>query len=412
VELDTRVPAVVLRFDRNVFHHGTLGVIRSLGRAGVEVHAVLEGRGTPASRSRFLRATHRCPVPGDGPRHEGDPGELAAALNAIAGRIGRRAVLVPVDDVGAIFVAENADRLAAGFLLPGQDPGLPRRLADKAALTQACTSLGLPQPESRIPRTREQAADAVAALGLPLMAKWTRPWLLERGSGLRSTSLVGTAAAVLELFDRVRPGGSPLLLQRYLPPSPEADWFFHGYFDASSACLFGGAGRKDRAYPHAAGLTTLGTWLPNPAVEGIARRLAGHVGYRGILDIDLRYDAEAGHYHVVDFNPRLGAQFRLFAADGGLDLVRALHLDLTGRPVPPSRPAVGRAYLVENYDLLPAVHRRDAGGLRRWLRSVRGADELAWFARDDLAPFAAMTAHSLTRGLRRRTAGGRAAAGG
>jgi hypothetical protein len=31
---------------------------------------------------------------------------------------------------------------------------------------------------------------------------------------------------------------------------------------------------------------------------------------------------------ALDFNPRVGAQFRLFEDDAGSDVVRALHLDL------------------------------------------------------------------------------------
>src|SRR5437868_9704068 len=57
-ELDTSIPALVVRMDDDMFHHGTLAVIRSLGRAGVPVHAVLEGRHSPVSRSRYLTRMH------------------------------------------------------------------------------------------------------------------------------------------------------------------------------------------------------------------------------------------------------------------------------------------------------------------------------------------------------------------
>src|SRR6184192_4272155 len=42
-DVDTSTPAVVLKLDPNPFHHGGLGVIRSLGRLGVPVYAVSEG---------------------------------------------------------------------------------------------------------------------------------------------------------------------------------------------------------------------------------------------------------------------------------------------------------------------------------------------------------------------------------
>ena len=49
----------------------------------------------------------------------------------------------------------------------------------------------------------------------------------------------------------------------------------------------------------------------------------------------------------------------------------------------------GRTLAVENYDPITALSLRREGelSLRSWLASVRVADEAAWFARDDLAPF-------------------------
>jgi hypothetical protein len=42
-DIDTTTPAVILKFDQNVMHHGGLGAIRSLGRLGVPVYGVHEG---------------------------------------------------------------------------------------------------------------------------------------------------------------------------------------------------------------------------------------------------------------------------------------------------------------------------------------------------------------------------------
>lgn len=48
--LDTSTPAVVFKLDPNVMHHGGLGLIRSLGRAGVPMYAVQEHRYAPAAQ--------------------------------------------------------------------------------------------------------------------------------------------------------------------------------------------------------------------------------------------------------------------------------------------------------------------------------------------------------------------------
>jgi predicted ATP-grasp superfamily ATP-dependent carboligase len=115
------------------------------------------------------------------------------------------------------------------------------------------------------------------------------------------------------------------------------------------------------------------------------------VGFRGIVDLDYRFDPLAGAYKLLDFNPRLGAQFRLFSDTAGIDVVIAAHLDLTGREIPHGSPQAGRSFLVENYDPIAALaYRRVDLDFRSWVASLRRADELAWFARDDLAPFGLM----------------------
>ncbi len=217
-------------------------------------------------------------------------------------------------------------------------------------------------------------------LGLPVVAKWSRPWLLPAGSGLRSTQVLHTAREARELHARTAEAGSPLLLQAYLPPGTDRDWFFHGYADRTGTVRAGGPGRKHLSWPRGAGLTAVGRWTPNSEVTALAERITGELGYRGILDLDFRRCGATGRYHLLDFNPRPGAQFRLFTDSAGLDVVRALHADLTGRPLPDGDPVTGRAFVVENYAPLAA------------LRPAPGGRELAWWAGDDRAPGWAMWA--------------------
>ncbi|MFI0366465.1 ATP-grasp domain-containing protein [Actinomadura sp. 1N219] len=394
--LDTGLPALLLRTDRNHFHHGTLGAIRSLGRAGVPVHAILEGRGNPSSRSRYLHRGHPWAPPA------ARPAALLSHLRAIGERVGGRALLVPLDDAGAIFVAEHADALAPRFAFPHQDPDVPRGVADKGLLLEACARYGIQCPPSRTPASVQDVDDAARDWGLPLIAKWARPWRC--GPGLRSTTLVRTLGELHRLFaaSRVRdPDGEagPLILQRRITPGG-GDWFFQGYFDESLDCLFGGVGRKHLAHPPQAGHTVSGEWVDNPELGRLAVRIVRLLGCRGLVDLDFRLDPDGGGYHLLDFNPRLGAQFRLFTDRNGLDLVRVLHLAQSGRRVPAVRPAFGRNLLVENHYLQQSVT-RPPRALPETLRPLREADEFAWYAGDDLPPFLAMGRQSVLRAVGR-----------
>ncbi len=397
--LDTSIPAVIFKLDRNVMHHGGLGAIRSLGHLGVPVYGVHEDPLAPAANSRYLHGRWIWQPPAD------DVARVRAGLAVLARQIGRRAVLIPTDDAGAIFLAEHGTDLRRDFLFPDPPPDLPRRLAGKYTMYQLCRELGVPCVAATLPGSVAEAQDFADRVGFPLVAKRATPW---RRSGLRSTWMVHIRQDLLRAC--AEQDGAALMLQEYIPRSAGQDYFFHGYCDANSHCRPGFVGIKERSYPAHAGLTSLGRWVHNAALHRQATELVSRLGFQGIVDLDYRWDPRDGQYKLLDFNPRIGAQFRLFSDNAGVDVAVAAHLDLTGRDIPQGLPRIGRRFLVENYDPIAALrYRRDGLELKSWLASVRQVDELAWFARDDLAPFGLMCLRmgwrAMTRPLRLRAPG-------
>jgi predicted ATP-grasp superfamily ATP-dependent carboligase len=386
---DVTTPAVVLKLDPNVLHHGGLGVIRSLGRLGVPVYGVHEGRWAPAASSRYLAGRVFWQPPPD------DVERITAGLLGLAGRIGRPAVLLPTDDAGAIFLAEHGGPLRDSFLFADPPAELPRQVAGKYSLFQLCRDLGVPSPRAAMAWSAGEAADFAAAAGFPVIGKLTTPWRAagcHDGPPLRSTTIIHDRAGLAEAWLRCTEAGLGLMLQEYLPGGPGQDWFFHGYCDTAGRCQPAFTGVKDRSYPAYAGLTSLGHAVPNAELRNQLTGLLGTLGFRGIVDLDLRFDPRDGQYKLLDFNPRLGAQFRLFEDTAGLDVARAAYLDLTGQPMAGRPMVAGRRFLVENYDPLGAAGYWRAGQLplTSWAASLRRVDELAWFARDDLRPFGLM----------------------
>ena len=197
--------------------------------------------------------------------------------------------------------------------------------------------------------------------------------------------MVATADDLLGLA-REWPEPPHVVLQEYVPDNVGEDWIFHGYFDGSSECLVGFTGVKYRAWPPRRGVTTYARVVENEELAESVRNLARKLDYRGILDLDIRYDRRDDRYKLLDFNPRVGAQFRMFETDAGIDVARALHLDLTGRAVPPGQMIEGRGFVVEHLDVVAMI---DYRSLRREMGTVphgRGRVERAWWAADDPVP--------------------------
>ena len=388
---------MVVKFDPNVFHHGALGIARTLGRLGVPVHGVQEDRWAPVARSRYLRERLSWMDAGAGK-------ENLSRLLGLGRALGGRAILIPTDDVGSIFVAEHAQSLRECYRFPGQDPLLVRSLCNKQQLYHLCREFDVPAPQTWFPTTRDELLDLLGEAVFPVVLKAIDPWLLRRGAQLASVTIANDAKELLRWYDRLEDPRHPnLMLQEYIPGGPESIWMYNGYFNAHSEPLVHFTGRKLRQHPPYTGMTTLGVCASNEVVEATTKRLMKAIGYRGIVDMGYRYDARDGRYKLLDVNPRIGATFRLFVGTNGIDVARALYFDLTDQRVEMAGARAGRKWLVESYDTISSLRYLRDGRLTptNWLRSFRGVEESAWFALDDPLPFAVMCLRFLARGPRK-----------
>jgi D-aspartate ligase len=386
---DVSSPVVILRLD----HHGALGIARSLGRLGVAVYGVHTKEGAPASRSRYCRRGFVWDL------DAAPPAESVSFLLSVARKIGGRPILLPSNDETALFVAENAAALQQRFTFPVNSAALVRTLFEKQSMFLLAKEKGIPTPETAFPNSRADVVRFCATARFPVVLKASDGIAVARRTGKKMV-IVRTADELIKNYEEMADPQNPdLILQEYIPGDDGSVWMFNGYFDENSDCLVGFTGRKIHQYPVYTGMTSLGICLENKTVDELTRRFMKAIGYRGILDIGYRYDARDQQYKVLDVNPRVGATFRLFVAENGMDVVRAMYLDMTGQPVPPSATHEGRKWIVENMDLISTAHYFRDGILTfpTWLRSLRGIEECAWFAKDDLRPFGDMCGALMTK---------------
>jgi predicted ATP-grasp superfamily ATP-dependent carboligase len=395
--VDTSVPALALKLVSLDVDHGMLQIVRSLGRLGVPLTAYHESRWAPAALTRFR---HRKVVWSE---LRPDEEKVLDHLQRVAEMFDTPPVTFASDDFTSTVLDDHGERLREWFRFPAQPAALARRLYDKRGMYEICREHDVPTPETLFPQTRDELLEMAARLQYPVVVKGIDSALLAHEHSVR-VAIVQDRAALLETYDALETPGSPnLMVQEYIPGGADSVWMLDGYFDADSECLFAVTGQKLRQYPAYTGMTSLGVCMRNDTVEQATKRLMKDLGYRGILDCGWRYDERDGQYKLLDVNPRLGASFRLFVGERGMDVVRALYLDLTGQPVPEDRAPDGRKWLVENLDL-SATRRYMRDGVldaRTWAGSVRGVDERAWWARDDPLPLAGMAVRFVTDRLRK-----------
>lgn len=393
--IDTTTPILIFGLARGRYHHGALGIARSAGRLGIPVYRLSKERRAPAATSRYSRGWSTLP-------NNATEGEVLEALNELGNRIGR-AILVPIDDAGAVFVEEHGDALAEVFLFPRQRDGLAAALSSKREMYELCMRHDIPTPTSLFPESEEEALEHAESIGFPAVLK-----CINAADSPRGAPRVLVAADREELLDGFQRMRSPhvhnVMIQLYIPGTPESVWMFNGYFDSQSECKLGFTGKKMRQSPPFTGITTLGECVANPTVKQTTIRFMKALGYRGILDIGYRFDERDGLYKLLDVNPRIGGTFRLFVGEDGADVLRASYLDLTGQEIPESATTAGRRWLVEPQDLASSLTylRRGDISLLSWARSFGGVREAAWLAGDDPLPFLALGAFLLADRIPRR----------
>lgn len=393
-DLDTELPAVVLWVSPFPLQHNCLGVFRSLGRAGVPVYAVVADTRAPVAKSRYLRGQILWQ-----PQHGEGYSSLLNRLIEFGRELGRRSVIVCTSDEMAVFVARRRELLKEWFVLPDVDPRLPAELADKHSLEGVCRRTGTPIPPSIDIDTMAQLEAVIGEIEIPVMVKSTA--LRGQVQSVENSTLVMTRE---DLRDLAAQWTEPfqVLLQEYLPDEYCEDWFTHGYCDADGRAEVVFTGRKVRTWPTHGGATAAAYTAADRELAILARLFSAQVGYRGIFDMDWRLDRRSGRYYLLDFNPRVGAQFRMFEDDAGIDVVRAMHLDLSGRPIPVGSQIDGERFIVEPWDLASLISSR-----RHPLGELGGAGRPtgAWFAVDDMAPLRAAALSQLKLSLVARTRG-------
>ncbi|HKD66353.1 MAG TPA: hypothetical protein VKB84_05895 [Candidatus Binataceae bacterium] len=376
---DTTTPVVVLV----CHHHVGIGIVRSLGRLGVPVYGIDADSFSPAFFSRYCRGRFVWDL------HTAPAEDSIAFLDEVGRKIGRRALLIPTSDIGAMFVDEHAARLADKFIFPQRDVALARTLCNKREMYYLARKWNVEAPKTAFPQSRKEVLEYLSTARFPILVKPI--YNLVPGLKFWRMSIVNSERELLDRYDAVEDPARPnVMLQEYIPGGDEMTWTFNGYFDRDGECKVAFTGRKLRNFPAYFGQASLAVCAKNEYVRNTTLGFMKNIGYRGPLDLGYRYDARDGKYKVNDINPRIGAMFRLFVSENGMDVARALYQDMTGQQVIAGSAPEGRRWIVEDVDLFSSFRywRDGKFTLKEWINSFRGVREMAFLAADDPMPFA------------------------
>jgi D-aspartate ligase len=356
-----------------------LGVIRSLGRAGVPVFALDTAFDKPTAATRYGAKLRVSAL--SGPAFVKDLLELRR-------RFGSNPVLFLTQEASVGTVSAERGQLAAAyrFTLPGH--GLMKDLLDKLRFQALAEEHGFPIPRA-VRLLRAQPTDAVERLRYPCVLKPTTKHH-EYAERFAKAYKVTSAEEVNRLWSAMREVTDEMIVQEWIEGGDCDVYFCLCYRASAGRPSVSFVGRKICQWPILVGGTASCMPAPEAAAEltELTEKFFDAVGFVGIGSIEYKRDTRDGRFYMIE--PTVGRTDyqEEIATLNGVNIPHALYRGEMGLPLPtPQTVAPPRAWR----DPLGYANARMAGAPDPMLGispNIKIYD--AYFRMDDPMPFVAL----------------------
>jgi D-aspartate ligase len=376
-------PAIVVGGSQNA-----LSVARNLTREGIEVIAL----NYPYEAVRFSRYAKYVRLDGDGSPAVWERFLLSAESQHLSG-----SVLLPCSDEAVSIVVNNYKALSRKFLLEETDAEVRRELLDKFVIYQHAEKAGIPTVRYALVRTRDQLDRTSSVLRFPMIIKPL--YSPDRHLLKFKAALIADPDELIRRFSAAAALGVGVVLMEYIPGGDDRLCSYYTYLDEGGNPLVHFTKRVKRRYPLESGDGTyhVTDWIPEAADLGL--RFFRHIKFRGLGNIEFKWDERDGRLKVIEANARFTASDCLLSRSG-VNLALITYNRITGRPQPPVFDYKKSLVLCRPIeDAFAAWSLRKAGRLRlsEWLVELRRADMLPFFEWRDPMPALAVLSRRIWR---------------
>jgi protein-tyrosine-phosphatase/predicted ATP-grasp superfamily ATP-dependent carboligase len=307
--------ALVLGHDTRAF----LSVIRSLGRAGIEVHVAWFEEHSPALRSRYVARTHRIPA-----YHPGRT-EWKDGLSALMRRE-RYDLVIPCDDQRGLPLAAHRGELEQWGPIALAPAEALEALGDKLKTTALARSLGIPVPREAIVSERSDLTTLRDEFVTPLILKPPASYTLADVGVRRTVQRAESWAAADLLLEHMLADG-PVAVQELCPGvgigvallARDGVALLAFQHVRLHEPLRGGGSSYRRGVPLSTGL-----------YEAAVQVLAAH-RYTGVAMVEFKRDPATGRWVLLEVNARFWGSLPLALASGADFPLALFQLHVEGR---------------------------------------------------------------------------------
>jgi predicted ATP-grasp superfamily ATP-dependent carboligase len=272
-----------------------LGLVRSLGAAGVPVIIADADPRRPAMHSRYARPYVLSGTSGPG---------LVEGLLKLRASLEERPLLFATTDPQVRTVSEHREILSKSFLIRLPPLQCVRELLSKWGFQRIAEEHGFPVPHALRIRSEEDFA-SIGRIEFPAVIKSTDKELVLRGVAPRAERVQSRAEA--EAVCRAAlPAAHELILQEWIEGAESDIYFCLQYRGGNGVTVSSFTGRKLRCWPPETGNTASCTAAPEMqnVLEPLTTAFFDQTGVEGMCSMEFKLDRRRGSFLMVE--PTIG----------------------------------------------------------------------------------------------------------
>ena len=372
-----------------------VSVLRSLGRAGVRVHALGSGGDDPARNSRY------CTEYVDVDAEDVQASWMTWLADGPAG-----AVVLPCGDDGLELIARNRSTLEEMGYAPGlgnDDAALAA--LDKARTYELASAAGIDVPRTLVAGLRQDAEAIEGRIAYPCGVKPTHAHIARSRGFLGKLVVANNREELQAALSRTEALGIEVLVTELIP-GPDDSLFIYCCYEDGVESLWSCTLHKLRQAPVGFGIASYITAEWSPEVAEVGRQFVQALGFQGLALVEFKRSSRDGRLVLIECNNRFATYNDIFR-HMGMDMSLLAYNRTLGRPGPPGRPAKYGVYMwFAIDDARSFLHLRRDGTLKfnGWVRSLLHRQRFAVFSLRDPWPAVSYLVGRIWHKLQRRLA--------
>lgn len=306
---DSDPAAVVLGANLN-----GLGIMRNLGSRGIHTITIDYRHYMIGLFSRYGEK-QICPK-----------NKLLDTLKTIGARYVNKAILFPTGDEFLDLIMKYREDLAHYYHFPFPQNDLLKKILDKGEFYDLIKML-----DSDIPKTWSgDNMNNLAQIRFPCILKPALGYKFRNYFFNKKVLVVNELLTLKSLVNYFSTKGLKMIIQEIVPGNDRNQISVATYFDNNSIPLSTFVSRKVRQNPIGFGVGTYVESYREDYLESRAKNLLSNLGYKGIAEVEYKYDEQDRKYKLIEINPRSWEQNEL-ASMMGRDIIYAAYADLAGK---------------------------------------------------------------------------------